>query len=163
MGDREYFSDLSVNEKALMSVIRAAEGVKRAYSAVFRKYDLSFPQYNVLRVLESSKNGQNIITGVSKIMLVPYANMTGIVKRLEREGFLLRKSDPHDDWPADNEWHQDPDQYVRTMDVVFVIPECVGFHLCGAYLRNLARNYGLRDNFERIDENAISIISKKNH
>ncbi len=73
------------------------------------------------------------------------------------------KSDPHDNWPADNEWHQDPDQYVKTMDVVREIQGCVGFHLCGAYLRNLARNYGLRDNFERIDENAISIISKKNH
>jgi len=97
MGDREYVSDLSVNEKTLMSVIRAAEGVKRAYSAIIRKYDLSFPQYNVLRVLESSSNGQNNITGVSKIMLVPYANMTGIAKRLEREGFLLRKSDPHDE------------------------------------------------------------------
>ncbi len=97
MGENDYFSDLSVNEKALTSVIRAAEGVKRAYSAVFRKYELSFPQYNVLRVLESSRNGQNNITGVSKIMLVPYANMTGIVKRLEREGFLLRKSDPRDE------------------------------------------------------------------
>lgn len=30
-------------------------------------------------------------------MLVPGANMTGIAKRLERDGFLIRKSDPKDE------------------------------------------------------------------
>jgi len=72
------------------------------------------------------------------------------------------KSDPHDNWPADDEWHQDPDWYVETMDSMRDIPGCVGFHLCGAYLRNLTRNYGLRDNFERIDENAVPKITEKN-
>jgi len=71
------------------------------------------------------------------------------------------KTDPHDSWPADNEWHQDPDQYVKTMDVVLDIPGCVGFHLCGAYLRNLARNYGLRDNFEHADVDMLLEIFNK--
>jgi MarR family 2-MHQ and catechol resistance regulon transcriptional repressor len=30
-------------------------------------------------------------------MLVPGANMTGIAKRLERDGFLIRKADPCDE------------------------------------------------------------------
>jgi MarR family 2-MHQ and catechol resistance regulon transcriptional repressor len=30
-------------------------------------------------------------------MLVPGANMTGIAKRLERDGFITRKSDPKDE------------------------------------------------------------------
>jgi MarR family 2-MHQ and catechol resistance regulon transcriptional repressor len=30
-------------------------------------------------------------------MLVPGANMTGIAKRLERDAFLIRKSDPRDE------------------------------------------------------------------
>jgi DNA-binding MarR family transcriptional regulator len=34
---------------------------------------------------------------VSRIMLVPNANMTGIAKRLEKGGFILRKSDPGDE------------------------------------------------------------------
>jgi len=80
-----------------MGVVRAAETFKRTHSAIFRNYGLSFPQYNVLRVLDASRNGMNKISEVSRIMLVPGANMTGIGKRLERNGFLIRKSDPNDE------------------------------------------------------------------
>jgi len=92
-----YVSDLSIDEKVLMAVVRAAEIFKRTHSAIFRNYGLSFPQYNVLRVLDASRNGMNKISGVSRIMLVPGANMTGIAKRLERDGFLIRKSDSNDE------------------------------------------------------------------
>ncbi|MBA4418613.1 MAG: MarR family transcriptional regulator [Syntrophus sp. (in: bacteria)] len=92
-----YRSDLSVDENVLMALVRAAEIFKRVVSTVFRRYNLSFPQYNVLRVLDASKEGQNRITDVSRIMLVPYANMTGIAKRLEKNGFINRNSDPTDE------------------------------------------------------------------
>ncbi len=92
-----YKSDLSADEGVLMAVVRAAETFKRVVSAIFRKYSLSFPQYNVLRVLDASNEGKNRITDVSRIMLVPYANMTGIAKRLEKNGFIARKSDPNDE------------------------------------------------------------------
>ena len=92
-----YKSDLSTDEKVLMAIVRAAEIFKRNHSSVFRNYGLSFPQYNVLRVLEASKNGQNKISDVSRIMLVPGANITGIAKRLEKDGFIIKKSDPGDE------------------------------------------------------------------
>ena len=38
-----YRSDLSTDEKTLIAIVRAAEGFKRAASAIFRNYDLSFP------------------------------------------------------------------------------------------------------------------------
>jgi len=88
---------LSVNEKVLMALVRAAENFKRTHAGIFRRYGLSFPQYNVLRVLDASRNGRNKISEVSRIMLVPGANMTGIAKRLERDGFLIRKPDPRDE------------------------------------------------------------------
>jgi DNA-binding MarR family transcriptional regulator len=94
---KRYVSDLSANEKVLMAIVRAAEYFKRTHTAIFRSYGLSFPQYNVLRVLDASRNGRNKISGVSRIMLVPGANMTGIAKRLERDGFLIRKPDPRDE------------------------------------------------------------------
>ncbi|MGD2097846.1 MAG: MarR family transcriptional regulator [Desulfobacterales bacterium] len=97
MDNRNYKSNLSINEKVLMGIVRLAERFKRVHSAVFRNYGLSFPQYNVLRVLEASKDGQNKIGDVSKIMLVPVANLTGIAKRLMKEGFIIKKSDPADD------------------------------------------------------------------
>jgi DNA-binding MarR family transcriptional regulator len=94
---KRYVSDLSANEKVLMAIVRAAENFKRTHATIFRKHGLSFPQYNVLRVLDASRNGRNRISDISRIMLVPGANMTGIAKRLERDRFLLRKSDPSDE------------------------------------------------------------------
>ena len=77
MKKSSYRSDLSVDEKVLMAIVRAAEIFKRGHSAVFRNHGLSFPQYNVLRVFDASANGRNRIRDVSRIMLVPGANMTG--------------------------------------------------------------------------------------
>ena len=90
MSEPVYKSDLSVNEKVLMGIVRAAETFKRNHSAVFRNYGLSFPQYNVLRVLEASSNGRNKMGAISRIMLVPGANITGIAKRLEKDGFIIK-------------------------------------------------------------------------
>lgn len=92
-----YKSNLSTDEKVLMATVRTAEIFKRAHGGVFRKFDLSFPQYNTLRVLEASASGQNKIGNVSRVMLVPGANMTGIAKRLEKGGFIIRKTDPQDE------------------------------------------------------------------
>ncbi|MBI5440431.1 MAG: MarR family transcriptional regulator [Deltaproteobacteria bacterium] len=80
-----------------MAVLRAAEAFKRGQTDVCRSHGLSFPQYNVLRVLEASEQGRNTVSGVSRIMLVPVANMTGLAKGLERDGFILRTSDPRDE------------------------------------------------------------------
>jgi DNA-binding MarR family transcriptional regulator len=92
-----YKSDLSTNEKVLMAIVRAAEIFKRTHSSVFRNYGLSFPQYNILRVLEASDNGRNKMSHISRIMLVPGANITGIAKRLEKDGFIIKKSDSRDE------------------------------------------------------------------
>lgn len=92
-----YRSDLTTDEKVLMAIVRTAENFKRVHSSIFRNYGLSFPQYNTLRVLGASEAGQNKISTVGKIMLVPGANMTGLAKRMERDGFILRKSDPNDE------------------------------------------------------------------
>ena len=97
MAKGTYTSDLSTDEKVLMAIIRAAEHFKRVHSSVFRNFGLSFPQYNVLRVLDASQNGQNKISDVSRIMLVPGANITGLAKRLEKDGFIIKKSNPDDD------------------------------------------------------------------
>ena len=92
-----YKSDLNTDEKVMMAIIRAAEHFKRVHSSVFRKYGLSFPQYNILRVLDASKNGQNKISDVGRIMLVPGANITGLAKRLEKDGFIIKRSNPEDE------------------------------------------------------------------
>lgn len=57
---------------------------------------------------------------------------------------------------------QDGEQYRQTLAVLRENPGCVGFHLCGAYLRNRARKKGLRDEFDRPDTEAIRAITQAN-
>jgi MarR family 2-MHQ and catechol resistance regulon transcriptional repressor len=92
-----YTSDLTLNDKVLIGIVRAGEFFKRVHGAAFRKYGVTFPQYHVLRVLVSSDHGRNSSSNVGRIMLVSGANITGIAKRLEKSGFLLRKGDPTDE------------------------------------------------------------------
>lgn len=48
-------------------------------------------------------------------------------------------------WPPTQDLTQDDVQYGEIMKALRKIPECMGFHLCGAYIKNSARRYGLLD------------------
>jgi MarR family transcriptional regulator, 2-MHQ and catechol-resistance regulon repressor len=92
-----YKPDLKINEKVMVALVKASELFKKDSDAIFKNYGLTFSQYNVLRVLAKSTNGQNSVTNASKIMIVSSPNMTGIAKRLEKNGFIIRKNDPKDE------------------------------------------------------------------
>jgi len=97
MSDSGYKNDMSIDERVMMAIVRLAERFKKESSLYLRNYDITFPQYNVLRVLDASKNGQNTMKNVNRIMLISSANMTGITQRLEKIGFISRKNAPEDD------------------------------------------------------------------
>ena len=92
-----YKGDLDINEKLMVAIVKASEIYQKKAGAIFRNYGLTFSQYNVLRVLNNSPDGKNTITITSRIMLVSGANMTGIAKRLEKDGFIIRRSDTSDE------------------------------------------------------------------
>jgi DNA-binding MarR family transcriptional regulator len=89
--------DANPDEKLLLTIVRLSELYKKDCGLIFGAYGLTFAQYNVLRILEGSVRGQNILSRVSSLMLVSGANMTGIAKRLERDGFIVRKGVPEDE------------------------------------------------------------------
>ena len=97
MGKYIYKDDLATDEKVLLAIVKTAEAWKKNCAAIFKNFGLTYPQYNVLRALLASENGINTITNISVAMTVSGANMTGIAKRMEARGFLLRKSDPNDE------------------------------------------------------------------
>lgn len=92
-----YKSDLDLNEKLMVAIVKASETYKKKCGAIFRNYGLTFSQYNVLRILNSSPKGKNTITITSRIMLVSGANMTGVAKRMEKDGLIIKRSDTRDD------------------------------------------------------------------
>lgn len=74
---------------------------------------------------------------------------------------LLADSARHRTLPDGMQGH-DPAWYDETMAALRGSPACIGFHLCGAYLRNRCRQRGLRDEQERPDQSAIDAITKAN-
>ncbi|MFH0999001.1 MAG: MarR family transcriptional regulator [Pseudomonadota bacterium] len=97
MSDSGYKNDMSIDERVMMAIVRLAERFKKESSLYLKSYDITFPQYNVLRVLDASKNGLNTMKNVNRIMLISSANMTGITQRLEKIGYINRKNAPEDD------------------------------------------------------------------
>lgn len=56
----------------------------------------------------------------------------------------------------------DPKGYADTLATLREVRGCLGFHVCGAYLRNNARKRGLRDAREQPDKEAIAGITAAN-
>lgn len=96
-GEYNYKNDMDAEEKVIAALLRASEMVKKDLDTTYKNYGLTFSQYNVLRILNNSKNQQNTVSNTSKIMLVSSSNITGLTKRLEKNGLILRKQDPGDE------------------------------------------------------------------
>lgn len=62
----------------------------------------------------------------------------------------------------DGSSRHDGEGYARMLDTLRAHPGCVGYHLCGAYLRNETRKRALRDAAENPDIEAIEAITQAN-
>lgn len=60
-------------------------------------------------------------------------------------------------WPPQQDLLQDDIQYGEVMEVLNKIPECIGFHLCGAYIKNNARRYGLLNEKDELEATTLGI------
>lgn len=96
-GEYNYKNNMDFDEKVIAALLRASETIKKDLDLTYKNYGLTFSQYNLLRILNNSKNGQNKVSVTSKIMLVSSSNITGVTQRLEKIGLLLRKQDPSDE------------------------------------------------------------------
>jgi hypothetical protein len=68
-----------------------------------------------------------------------------------------RKGTPHQ-----HGRYQNPVAYGQIMQTLRSMPNCIGYHLCGAYIRNRVRRYGLRDGNNAIDIQGTDGIRKVN-
>ena len=63
---------------------------------------------------------------------------------------------------ADGYPHHNGAAYAETLRRLRDVPGCVGYHLCGAYLRNETRKRGLRDASEKPDAEALQAMTQAN-
>ena len=87
----------SLDEKILLAVVRVSERFKRESAALFAVHGVSFPQYNLLRVLAGLPEESGSVSQISNQLLVSTPNLSGIAKRLEKTGLISRGRDPGDE------------------------------------------------------------------
>ncbi len=63
-------NDRCIDERVMMAIVRVAQRFKKESSAIFKNYDFTFSQYNVLRILDASKIGRNTVRDIYRIMLI---------------------------------------------------------------------------------------------
>jgi hypothetical protein len=59
-------------------------------------------------------------------------------------------------------FRRQPDQYAVMMRALRELPGCVGWHYCGAYVKNRTRGAGFRDENDEPDEALVSMVRETN-
>ncbi|WP_218080700.1 MarR family winged helix-turn-helix transcriptional regulator [Anthocerotibacter panamensis] len=82
---------------ALVNLIRTSRLLEKDLTDFMAPYGLTGPQCELLFLLQCHGGERGLsLTEMGEWQRVTKANMTGMVDRLEREGFVLREKDPHD-------------------------------------------------------------------
>ena len=76
--------------RALMELLRTADIVWNASRVFFESWNLSPSQFNVLNLLRFNPAGLSQ-TDLSRQLIMPRSNVTGLVDRLEKRGLVARQ------------------------------------------------------------------------
>lgn len=84
--------------EAMLSVYYTAARLRKRAGELFRHFNLTDVQYNVLSLLvyEGGEKGGLTQVELSRMMLVNRANITTLIDRMEKAGLVIRKSIPND-------------------------------------------------------------------
>src|SRR5262245_51924276 len=76
-------------QEAALNIYRTSDRLQIQFARLFREYGVTGPQYNVLRILRGEGKPLPILEIAARtVSVVP--GITGLIDRLEREGFVLR-------------------------------------------------------------------------
>lgn len=79
-----------------LSALRMSMSVRRHTRVLFQEYDLSGPQFGVLRVLHAAGADGLKLSEVSDALHVTCGNITSLVDGLEQRGYVVREPHPGD-------------------------------------------------------------------
>ncbi len=77
-------------QEAMLNILRTSDQFQNRFGRLFREYDLTHSQYNVLRILRGEGKPMPCLEiGDRMIQVVPA--MTGLLDRLEKQGLVRRE------------------------------------------------------------------------
>jgi DNA-binding MarR family transcriptional regulator len=82
--------------KTYLAILQAAEAFQREFVELFKTAELSFPQYNVLRILRGAGPDGLACGEVAERLIRHDPDMTRLLDRLERRGLTARTREQRD-------------------------------------------------------------------
>jgi DNA-binding MarR family transcriptional regulator len=85
----------NVRSELIAAVMSTADAFLRESQRLFRPHGLTAAQYNVLNVLAGSDEGMSQ-RELGEVLVVDRSNVTGLLDRMEKSGWVKRSDDPRD-------------------------------------------------------------------
>ena len=86
----------SIEEEVFLNVLRTADALLQPEAALLRTHDLSFAQFNVLRILRGAGKGGASCGDIAERMVKRDPDITRLLDRLEERGLVRRFRDADD-------------------------------------------------------------------
>ncbi len=86
----------TIEHECLLNILYTATMVYKASYAYFKRYGITDSQFNVLIQLRYAEHRGLSQVNLGRRLVVNKADMTGIIDRLEKAGFVIRESHPKD-------------------------------------------------------------------
>jgi DNA-binding MarR family transcriptional regulator len=80
----------SPEQEAVLSILRTSDRLQIRFARLFRQFDLTPSQYNVLRILRGEGKPLPILEIAERLVAV-VPGITGLVDRLEQSGWVQRR------------------------------------------------------------------------
>lgn len=80
----------SPDQEAILNILRTNDQFLNRFGRLFREYDLTHSQYNVLRILRGEGKPMPCLEIADRMIQVVPA-MTGLLDRLEKQGLVVRE------------------------------------------------------------------------
>jgi len=77
--------------KAILSIIRSGHRLTDEVSLALKEYEISEPQFNVMRILRGAKGQPYTVQDISARMIQRSSNVTRIIDKLLKRGFVERR------------------------------------------------------------------------
>ncbi|MCT4566219.1 MAG: MarR family transcriptional regulator [Maledivibacter sp.] len=80
-----------IANKTIVELKKTAEILEETHNNFFNKFDISSTKFNLLVILYNAPEEGMTLSEIGGEMLVTKANITGLVDRLEKQGFVTRR------------------------------------------------------------------------
>jgi DNA-binding MarR family transcriptional regulator len=134
----------------VLEVLLAARTFEKKAQAIFRPYGLTPAQFNVLNCLSDQPDGMRASDLASGLIVDP-SNITGLLKRMKKEGFLREIESQGDrrqrvvglSPKGVSAWRRSRRAYERSLRALESELTAMELRVCGEALRKLARKAAL--------------------